>query len=164
LVAGLLLSVSSGAASAHALQCWTADPGTGTFTIYCGPQQHDLPDQWGRYGIDGYGFAMTVGVTQSAYGSFDWDELRLTNGYDNTPGADFGILFIEDFVNMNAPVYASETWRCQAVGATTYSAITAWPLWHTASRQGAWEMRSETGGDCLNPTMMNHDYTVVNAY
>ncbi len=34
----------------------------------------------------------------------------------------------------------------------------------TASRQGAWEMRSETGGDCLNPTMMNHDYTVVNAY
>ncbi len=63
-----------------------------------------------------------------------------------------------------SPCSQSRTWRCQAVGATTYSAITSWLLWHTASRQGAWEMRSETGGDCLNPTMMNHDYTVVNAY
>src|SRR5467141_2865345 len=106
----LLLPLSGGAALADVGQCYTADPGQGTFTIYCGPQQHDLPDQWGRYGIDGYGFAMTVGVTQSVYGSFDWNELRLTNGYDNTPGADFGILYLEDFVNGSGIVYASETW------------------------------------------------------
>ncbi|HYR94242.1 MAG TPA: hypothetical protein VEP48_08560 [Methylomirabilota bacterium] len=129
----LILMFPTGVALAHGYDCWTAGPG---YTVSCGDISaivHQDNDYNGSL-LDQFQTAATF--SQAVYGSFDWQSIRIMNGYRPAGSeADFGQTWLYD--SNGGSVYQASWWVCAHVDQVQYDShsISA----HNPTLVGTWQ-------------------------
>jgi hypothetical protein len=138
----LLVSLTSGLAAAGLISCYTALG----YTITCQPKEVDHYDPLGNFI---YSFNIGSTATQTTAGSFTWNELRITNGYEVPPHGNLGDAYVFQ-TNPFSQLLYTRTWFCYPVNQITYTALGT--SLYNASANGYWHLYSTSGTDCYMPT------------
>ncbi|HET7700168.1 MAG TPA: hypothetical protein VFM06_04790 [Candidatus Limnocylindria bacterium] len=109
-----------------------------------------------------FGFKTGATYTQTQYGSFRWERVQITSGYEIEP-ARFG----DTYIWQNNPYQQllwSDHWFCVPVSWIQDDSI--WMSINNGTTSGTWHQYStpaEFVGDCYSPTPYT-DYLTVIAY
>lgn len=134
--------LSAGLAAAHNVNCYTAVG----YTIVCAPKAHDNYDVLGN---PAFGFKTGSTAAQTTYGSFTWNEIKITDGYE-IQHANLGDTYVWQ-ANPYSPLLYSRAWFCYPVGYATNIAMSSIQLSNN-STTGTWDQYSTLGADCYSPT------------
>lgn len=152
LIAAVFVAVPATVALAHGVTCYTAVG----YTVTCQPKPHAALDPYGNVL---FGFNTGATYTQTQLGSFTWNAIRLTGGYENT-SAQFGDTYIFQF-DPNQTLLYSRVWFCREVNSVSDEAYGG--SWYNASTSGQWFQYSTAGIDCYTPNPYT-DALMVQAY
>jgi len=147
-----------GLAAAHGDDCWTAGPG---YTVTCGPKAHSDNDIFGNLNDT---FTMFARYSQSTYGSFDWLNIALGSGWQQTGSdAQYDRVYIyqSNGGGSTTTVFYTDWWTCKRIDSIQYDELVVYPN-HNATLQGTWYQRTYVNG-CLQTERGVHAL-VVNAY
>lgn len=150
-----LLSLTAGVAFAHNVNCYTAVG----YTITCSPKVHNNTDAFGNVQ---FGYSTGSTATQPGTGSFYWNAIRITNGYEYQP-AEFGDTYVWQ-ENPFSRLYYDRLWYCTEVSSISYSEIDfAGSGLYNGTTVGNWLQYSNLSTDCYSPVPYD-DYLSWNAY
>lgn len=153
------LVIPAGRASAHGYTCWTAGPG---YTIYCGPKFHQHDASWPAFSA--FSLNTTVRIGQTQYGSFQWYELRVSDGVEQSGVNFMGDTYVFQYNNPGVTtIFYSRSWFCQRVYSMTYSALVGFPLANNATTVGYWHQYA-AADECYSPGTIYVDSMDVYAY
>lgn len=150
----VLAMFPSGVVLAHSYSCWTAGPG---YTINCGPVDHWFTDP---YTGDQYGYSMTTQVSQTYYGSFDWQQLRLTNGWESNEYGEMGMAYLYSMPD-DTKLLSTDAFYCDRI-ALIYNSVVLVTV-HNPTTTGYWYMYDGPGA-CYYSTWQDVHTQVINAY